>query len=189
MTARSTLPTTFPAGTTVSVRLAGPLIADDGTAVSVADGYALRWILRGAGEVNVESVPDGDAWVLTLPVAASASLPAGTYRSVLLAQRGAGPTLERREVGGLTRVAVTPNLLDALAGELEDPDERALRLLIAARDGTLEQGFSMVMIDGKQIMHYSLDQLERAISRYQIKIGRKQGGRVSGHIGTVFVRR
>lgn len=189
MTPRTSLPTTFAAGTTVSVRLAGPLTANDGTVVTVAAGYRLLWVLRGHESVDVESVADGDGWLLTLSAIDSADLVAGTYRAALLAERDTGPDLERHEIGAACRVAVTPDLVAAIGGDLEDPDERALRLLIAARDNTLTQGFQSIMVDGKQLQHYSLDQLERAIAKYEGKIGRKQGGRVSGSIGTVFVRR
>lgn len=187
MTTLTAPPTRFAAGSTVSFRIAATT-ALDGTALAADDGWALLWVLRGAGEANAASVAAGSGWLVTLSAAASGQLGAGVYRTALRFTQGTGPAQLVHSLCGQA-LQVTPDLFDAVAGDLADPDERALTLLIAARDGTLAQGFQSVMVDGKQLTHYSLDQIDRAITRYEVKLARKRGGGLSGHIGITFVRR
>ena len=187
MTTLTAPPPCLESGSTVSFRVAATT-APDGTALSAADGWALTWVIRGAGEANAAGVPDGTGWLVTLSAVASGQLAAGVYRTVLRFTQGISPSQVVHALHAQS-LQVTVNLFDAVAGDLEDSDERALRLLIAARDGTLTQGFQSVMVDGKQLMHYSLDQIDRAITRYEVKIARKRGAGLSGHIGTTFVRR
>ena len=175
----STLPThppaSFAAGTTV--RFTQGAVTTALGDVSPAAGWSLAWHVRGVGEADATVTDDGVRWTVSLPATATQALAAGGYTAALRASKdGDALNLDVR------RITVTPDLANAMAGDLEDPDERALRLLIAARDGTLTQGFMTVMVDGKQLMHYSLDMLDRAIARYELKIaakGRGSFGRVS----------
>ncbi len=178
----TTPPTTFEAGTTVRFTQA-PVMSAHGE-LSPPNGWTLTWLLRGISAVTVTASTVGTLWQVELTAALNV-LAAGVYTSALRASKD-GVVLP---IGAPTKVTVTPDIADAAAGDLGDADERALRLLIAARDGTLTQGYLSVMVDGKQLQHFSLDQLERAIARYETKIARRRGGALSGHIGTVFVRR
>jgi len=180
MTLPTSPPTRFEAGATVTFRVAATT-ARDGTPLAANLGWSCRWVIRGVSEADAVGVADGSGWLVTLTASDSRALAPGQYVTGLRFAQGTGPAEVVHPVPG-PRTEVTPDLFHSVAGDLEDPDERALRLLIAARDGTLTQGFMTVMIDGKQLMHYSLDMLDRAIARYEQKIatkGRGSFGRVS----------
>lgn len=174
MTLPTLPPTAFEAGTTVAFTV--PATETSLGTVSPAGGWGLTWHLRGVSEADVTATANTDTWTVTLTATASQALGAGGYTWALRGTLGVTPTQQvvTLSTGVLT---VTPDMLEALAGDLQSWEEKTLAVVHAALDGTIAGEMKMYMIGGRQVMTFSLDELMALRTRllYTIRAQRGQG--------------
>src|SRR5690348_5616749 len=124
------LPATIDAGTTVRyTRTLG--------AYPASAGWTLKLYLAGASVVNVDGVPDGDNFIVTIPAGTTATLLKGTYawtervtKSGEIYDAAAGTVLVR------------PNVATASAGDFQSWAEKTLPIVEAAIAGQLDDGMA-----------------------------------------------
>lgn len=135
------------------------------------DGWSFVLAFNGATPLSKSSTPDGAAHAIALSTTDTLSLASGLHRFVLRAVRpGEGYT---RQSGV---VEIRPDPVTASAGELASWAERALSAVEAAILGAASDEMRMMMIDGRQLQKYSMDELMRLRSRLKAEVAAEQGG-------------
>lgn len=153
-----------------------------------ADGWTLRYYLRGPGALNVGADGSGSDYVVTLKADDTKTAKPGTYQWAAYAERGTGPTFERYEFdrGVMT---ITPNLVTAVPGDLEDPDERMIRLITCVLEGRITDDVQQEQMDGRMLVNIPLEELRKFRKSLKRKVWRKRNGNAIGQTLKVSFRR
>ncbi|MFN8992229.1 MAG: hypothetical protein ACK5X3_00945 [Pseudomonadota bacterium] len=147
-------------------------------------GWAIAFSANGPGAITKAAVPSGDAHVLTLTAAETATLDAGRYQYRLRASKVDG-TAETFERGG---VVVELDIGAAGPGELQSYAERMLALCKAARENILRGEMKMYMIGGRQVMLHTLADVAKEEAHWRRELSRERRGSAFVRRPVTFVR-
>lgn len=151
---------------------------------AAADGWSLTYAVRGADDLDITTVPDGDTYQVRVTPADTA-LPAGTYMLTGYVERGA-PDITDREIvyRGMLEVLANP----LLAVGRRTHAETTLEVIEAAIEGRVLDGRESFEIDGVQITKIPLDQLVALRGKYATIVSRQRArARTGGKLGAVEV--
>lgn len=149
-------------------------------------GWSLRWVLSGASHTQLESQASGDAHVFTLDTEKTGGLTAGPYRTSLRAENGpARLTIEVRPL------RVLADLSTFAPGEGLSHARRMLALCQEARANILRGELKSYMINGRQTMLHTLDEVAREEARWRVEVAREESPKKAGgrYLPVTFVRR
>lgn len=135
------------------------------------DGWSLRLVLNGQWQLTKDSTPSGTAHAIALSAADSLSLISGRYRWIVRALKDSTVTTVR---DGVLDVDADPATTPA--GNLASFAERALAAIEACLLGAASDEMRMMMIDGRQLQKFSIDELLRARVRFKAEVASEQGG-------------
>jgi hypothetical protein len=124
----SSEPTVLPAGETIQWQRVLVNFAPGG-------GYTPKYYFAGVDVFQVVGQASGNGWLFTVPSTLLATKPAGTYRWTLYAEDTSTPVNRYRIDNGV--LDVTPNIVTAVAGQLQTHEEKTLAILTAAVEGRL----------------------------------------------------
>lgn len=152
------------AGDTVRLTLT---VAD----ASAADGGVLTFAMAGAVVITpITGTANGTDWDVTIPSTVTESLSAGTYQwRCRLVEESVTRTVQT----GVTTVVA--DLAALSAGDALSWEEKALPVVEAALNGTIEGEMKMFMIGGRQVMTFSLKELMTLRGQLQAAIAGKRG--------------
>jgi hypothetical protein len=159
----TSLPAEFAAGTTVIYRR---------TFVDYpASSFTMTLYLAGLNTLQIEAVPDGDVFVVTIAATdTQVNFKPGHYRWAERVDDGAGNIYEPAS----GRVKITPNLAEAGEGDHQEWVEKAVIALRAHIDGRLPAGMESYSIAGRAVSKIPireainlLDGLEARLSRIE----------------------
>lgn len=138
---------------------------------SAADGGVLTFAMAGAVVITpITGTANGTDWDVTIPSTVTASLSAGTYQwRTRLVESAVTRTVQ---TGATTVVA---DLATLAAGDAVSWEEKALPIVEAALNGTIEGEMKMFMIGGRQVMTFSLKELMTLRGQLQSAIAAKRG--------------
>jgi len=147
---------------------------------SAANGWVLKYALRGPAVVDLESTIDGDAHLVTI---APADLTvAGTYS----VQGYVEKDLVRHTIY-TNRIKVTPNLVTADASyDGRSHAQRVIDAIEAVIEGRSTRDQQEMWIDGEKLVRTPFEELIRIRARYRHEISseaareRRRNGRGSG---------
>lgn len=135
------------------------------SAYPASAGWALSYAIAGPQVETWTSAASGDAHVLTLSSASTATLPAGTYTyRVRAARSGDAVTV----LSGVQTVAA--DLGAAVPNEYVSWAQRTLAIVEAALTNTLTGEMKMYMIWGRQVQTFTPDELFKARARLKAEI-------------------
>ena len=169
------IPPEITAGDTVTWRR-------DGGDYPASDGWVLAYTLLSAAAVfNVTATPDGDDYLITVPIAVSATWTAGMYRVQEYVTSGDGT--QRYTLATYT-LQVLPNAAAATAGM----DTRShAQIVLDAIKGYLETKapvYASMEINGRKLGYYPLADLLKLRDRYANMVATEQrmaSGRFGGN--------
>lgn len=161
--------TSLPATITAGDRVDLLLTVSDYPATA---GWSLTLAVAGPSVDTWTSTASGAAHALTLPVADTALLAAGTYRWSLKATK-AGGYATTVATGVL---AVTADLTQAAAGEQASWAETTLAVVEAVIANTATSEMKMYMIGGRQVMSLSLGELMTLRAQLRADVARERSG-------------
>lgn len=163
ITRLTAIPATIISGDTVAITLT----------VSEYDAptWALTWALAGVDVTTVASADNGAAHDLDLSATASSALGAGLYQWSVRASDGTTATTV--QTGVLTVIA---DLATMPAGEMVPWEVTQLAAVEAALSGTLSGEMRRMMIDGRQLETFGLDELWTMRSTLQRAVARLANG-------------
>lgn len=152
-----------------------------------ANGWTLKYYLRGASVLDVTGAPDPAGYLMTIAAADTAAMTPGTYRWGAFVEKGAGPALERRRVGEGV-LELEPNFQAAVAGGMQTHAERMLAAIEARLEGRLQPGADMEQygVAGRQVMKIPAEKLHALRVRYQAEVARQRNGGVLPPYEAVF---
>lgn len=171
-------PERFTAGDTVSFTLS---LGD----YPASAGWALSFHVKGVRGLNVNATPQGDSFLVTLPAASTAMLPAGAYQWATVVKRD----LERYTVreGALV---VDPDVASATDGALQPHAEKALAMIEAVLEGRLTADVQSYQLAGRLLTKIPILELKQLRREYRAELWRKRNrGRVGQRVEVTFVRR
>lgn len=148
-----------------------------------SEGWGLTYALRGPGSLDLgpaEITPAGDGWQIRVPAAATAALPAGTYRY-------AGRVTLGTDVSTAVRgqLVVRANLATATDGRTHA--ERTLAILNKAIEGQLEEGEESYQVNGRTVVNLPMKELRRLRNAYATKVWQQRNrGKLGPRIGIRF---
>jgi hypothetical protein len=185
-TVGSSLPASFPAGTTVKYRKS---FGD----YQPGDSWAVTLYLAGPSVLEVAGtpVPSARAYDFTLPAAETLKLKAGAYQWAERASKsGEVYVADSSEISGRT-ITVTANVAGAGAGDLQSDLERRLELINAVLLQRLDTSGLVAaesyLIDGISITRVSRKQLREERASIIAALRRKKnGGRLGTPVRVVF---
>jgi len=135
------------------------------------DGWALQLVFNGLTQQTKTSSASGAAHAIALATADTLALASGLYRYVVRATRSGAVHTVR---DGVT--TVSPDPATTPAGDLASWAEKALIAVEAAILGAASDEMRMMMIDGRQLQKYSMDELLRLRTRLKAELTAEQGG-------------
>lgn len=142
---------------------------------SPADGWVLKYALRGSGVVDVTATanPANTGWDITIPSASTGGLNAGTYQMIGWVELAG----EVHTIYGQDSVTVTPNLFTAGAGDLQSSEEKELALINDRIQEALATDIESYSIAQRSVQKRKLEDLYKTRTIIQTRIGRQQGRR------------
>lgn len=153
------LPSEFPAGTTVTYRR-------QTSDYPATDGWTLTLYLAGPTEISSEAVADGADHVFTLTAEETAVAP-GVYEWI--EQAAKGDEVFRVASGALT---VLTNLSAATGGSNQQWLERAIGALQAHIEGRMPSGMQSYQIAGRVVSKMSLTEALGVLSTLEARLAR-----------------
>jgi hypothetical protein len=176
MSVLTALPESFAAGTTVEyIRVVADHLS--------TQGWTFELVLSGRDRLAVGGVPISSdiqnpsnvgGFSLVLAATETRKLRAGVYT---FAERVSSGGLV--ETAGQGLVTVTPDVMAASVGELESPDERELRLVIALIEGREAKGIEAFQIVNRSVNYTRLTDLWQRRAVLEARIARaKRGGQL-----------
>lgn len=146
---------------------------------SAADGWSLSYAIRGVAAVDIDATVDTDGigFAVTLTAAESAKLAAGQYQLVGYVFSDDDPP-EQYTVFGPVSITVLPNVADAAAGDLVEPEEKELALINAQIQTLLATDNESYSIGQRAATKRKLGELYQARGIVIARLGRKRGQRV-----------
>lgn len=167
MSELTAIPATLDAGTACSIRLA----PEDYPA---SDGWTLSLHVQGRAELHVDAEADVDEHVFALAAADTAALLSGRCRYSVTAARGEGASAEGPFIVERGSLLVRPDLATATAGSLEDPDEKALRMIRAVLDKRITADVEAYQLpDGGAVTATPLERLMELEAKYRRRVWRR----------------
>jgi hypothetical protein len=159
------VPATITAGDTVRLTLT---VAD----ASAADGGVLTFAMAGAVVITpITGSANGTDWDVTIPSTVTESLSAGTYQwRTRLVESAVTRTVQT----GVTTVVA--DLATLSAGDALSFEEKALPIVEAALNGTIEGEMKMFMIGGRQVTTFSPKELREWRDYLKTEIAKQRGG-------------
>lgn len=145
---------------------------------SAADGWTLKYAIRGAKAVDViaETDTDGAGFAVTLSAAESAKLTAGQYQIVgYVVSDDDDP--EQYTVYGPAAITVEANVANAQAGDLANGDEALLAATDAAILALTTGGVSAYSIGSRAVTKLDLPDLrtQRGILKARLRKQQSEG--------------
>lgn len=135
------------------------------------DGWALQLVFNGLIQQTKTSTASGAAHALSLATSDTIALGSGLYRYIVRATKDSAARTVREGV-----TTVSPDPATTPAGDLASWAEKALRAVEAAILGAASDEMRMMMIDGRQLQKYSMDELLRLRARLKAEVAAEQGG-------------
>jgi len=135
-----------------------------------ADGWTLRYALRGPGRLDIEAQPAGGVYQVRVAAAETTKLPAGSYRWAMAVEHEDG----RRHTIATGRIQVAADF-----AQLEDGlthAERTLRVIHAAIEGRLTADIESYSINGRAVNKIPLEQLLKLRGHYRSEVRRERNG-------------
>jgi hypothetical protein len=167
----------------VSELTAVPARLDAGSAYTIrrtledypaSDGWAITLDMQGRSALHIDSAPDVDDHVISLTAILTAALLDGRYQCTEKVSRTVDGNLEGPFPVRRFFCRVRPDLATATAGSLEDPDEKALRIVTAVRDGRLAVDVAAYQLEGTGVTREALmDTIEALYEKYRHRVHRK----------------
>jgi len=162
--------------TTVATRPPAQIIAGDSVAFTLsyadyqAPTWSVTWALAGVSSKAVASTADGTDHAISLTNTETAALGAGTYQ--WRTRVTDGTTVTTVETGTLV---VSPDIGEALPGDLVSFYEKTIPVLQAALTNTLSGEMKMYMIAGRQVMTFSPKELQAMLDDYTARVAVARG--------------
>ena len=172
------LPSSFAAGTTVTYRKS----FDDYPA---SEGWTLTLYLAGANVTQVEAVPDGDDFVVTVgaDVTADGFAP-GLYKYAERVSKSG--EVQEVETGVVT---VLPDLTVAGDGDEQEWVEESIAALKAHIRGRLPAGMQSYSIAGRTVSKLPLEEAMKMLTQLEARLERlKRPGKLTRTVYTQFVK-
>jgi len=142
------VPTEFASGTSVEMTLTFP-------DYPASDGWGLKFYIAAKDLTPaMTGSANGSGFDVTISVADSTRLAAGTYRWAAIATKAADV-----KTAASGYVKVTPNLAAALPGELQSWEEKTLEIVEARLSGRLDDQIAQYSIAGRQVAKFALEEL------------------------------
>lgn len=137
-----------------------------------ADGWALKYVCRGAGQIDLTgaATSDGGGWELTASATATGDLLPGVYLWTSYVESGS----EKYPVGSGT-LTVLPNPITASEGQLQPFAEQALAHVEASLLKRYQQDISAYTIEQRQTQREEIEKLEAARARLLAELDKKKG--------------
>jgi hypothetical protein len=183
MSELTAIPALLDAGTACTVRLA----PEDYLA---SEGWVLTFHAQGRAALHVAAAADGDEHVLELSAADTATLISGRYRWSVTAARVVGEDTEGPFPVAGGALLVRPDLATATAGSLENPDEKALRMIRAVLEGRITADVEAYSLpDGNAVTGTPIESLVKLEAKYRRRIYRRNHPGMFAGTANVSLRR
>lgn len=176
------IPATLDAGTACTIRRT----LDDYPA---SESWILTLHLQGLSAAHVAAAADEDDHVLTLTGPITAALTSGSYQYLETVARGEGASLEGPYPVSRGRLYVRPDLINATAGSLQDPDEKALAIVREVRDGRLANDIAAYQLEQLGVTREQFSDIHALETRLRRRIWRKHNPGMFAGTATVSLRR
>lgn len=159
----TSLPAEFAAGTTVIYRR---------TFVDYpASAYTMKLYLAGANVLEVDTVADGDVFVVTIPAdRTKVDFAPGHYRWAERVDDGAGNIYEP----ALGAVKITPNLAEGAEGDHQEWVEKSITALKAHIEGRLETGMESYSIAGRAVSRIPIKEAIGLLNTLESRLARME---------------
>uniref|UniRef100_A0A831XDR5 Uncharacterized protein n=1 Tax=Geobacter metallireducens TaxID=28232 RepID=A0A831XDR5_GEOME len=132
-----------------------------------ADGWTLKYALRGPAAINLVSTPDGDSHIIDIPGSASKDFAPGAYSWAGYYEKSDG-TRVTRYTG---RIKIAPDLVAATVGyDGRSHAEKVLEAIERVIEGRATRGDQELTFDGKRIVKMTVAELIQLRQQYRNEV-------------------